>query len=120
MEPLHQAPAVISNCIYDKLCEIMMPFSETKFDMGITLTPGMTQTHSAYVLICSMHLELQYIQKCWFVTIGIFVSNFFQSQTPFVPTEIVPRRKYFTPLISGFIWSKLSSSNSSILSKGPL
>ena len=40
MEHLHQAPAVIqqlivslltiSNCIYEKLCEIMMPFSGDK------------------------------------------------------------------------------------------
>jgi len=37
--------------------------------MKITLQPGMTQTqhfsetHSAYILICSMHLELHSIQK---------------------------------------------------------
>ena len=55
MEPLHQAPAVISNCIYDKLCEIMMPFSETKFDMGITLKPGMTQTQNFLKLIQLMY-----------------------------------------------------------------
>ena len=42
--------------------------------------------------------------------------KFFQSQTPFVQTEIVPKQKYFTPLIFGFIWSRLSSGNSSILS----
>jgi hypothetical protein len=91
--------------------------------MRITLQPGMTQTqhfsetHSAYILICSMHLELHSIQKvllCY--NWNLHLKFFFQSQTPFVQTEIVPRQKYFTPLISGFIWNKLSTGNSSILS----
>jgi hypothetical protein len=91
----------------------------TKLDLGLRLHPGTTQTKHFLKLIQLVYWFVQCstpLKKCCSVTIGIFISNFFQSRARFVQAEIVHGQKYFTLLISGLIWSQPSSGNSSILS----